>query len=306
MSDVQNEQHRLAQQSLNYFLQTHLAAFNINSVDDILLEYIINVINVDFHQRYNEQDELDEFCEMLEGYIPGFNSIDRLLVQNWIVELSSLLGKGTGSSTLSCVELHSNLPDNSVKSPEQISKECDDKKPEPTAYKSEQQKDLNEIIIDECCESSSSDNNHDHDVLSELFPSACNLEIRHCLELSNGDVDKAVQLMLHRQDVGESIQLTGHRQQVSVSRTLESGSIVDDKKLKDNIIAKYSYVDSSDDVKEHRPVVPKAEPKKMIRYRENKIVSLKGERFTDVKKDETDDMKKTYINLKPAKQYRFH
>lgn len=33
---------------------------------------------------------------------------------------------------------------------------------------------------------------------------------------------------------------------------------------------------------------------------------MKGERFSDVKKDETEEMKKTYINLKPAKQYRFH
>jgi hypothetical protein len=48
------------------------------------------------------------------------------------------------------------------------------------------------------------------------------------------------------------------------------------------------------------------EPKKLVRYRDNKIVSLKGERFTEVKKEEEDDMKKTYVSIKPAKQYRFH
>ena len=46
----------------------------------------------------------------------------------------------------------------------------------------------------------------------------------------------------------------------------------------------------------------------MIRYRENMIVSNKGERYTiETKKDrEGDDMKKTYINLKPLRKYRFH
>lgn len=51
-----------------------------------------------------------------------------------------------------------------------------------------------------------------------------------------------------------------------------------------NLIApfRYSYVDQNE-VREHRPVIPKklAEPKKLIRYRDNKIVSLKGERYTD-------------------------
>lgn len=44
----------------------------------------------------------------------------------------------------------------------------------------------------------------------------------------------------------------------------------------------------------------------MVRYRNGQVVSTKGERFSDVKPALTDEMKKTYINLKPAKQYRFH
>ena len=48
------------------------------------------------------------------------------------------------------------------------------------------------------------------------------------------------------------------------------------------------------------------ESKKMVRYLDSQVVSTKGERFTEIKKKEEDDMKKTYVNLKPAKQYRFH
>jgi len=48
------------------------------------------------------------------------------------------------------------------------------------------------------------------------------------------------------------------------------------------------------------------QPKKMIRYLDSKVVSIKGEKFTEVKKAEDVSMKSTYINLKPARQYRFH
>jgi len=48
------------------------------------------------------------------------------------------------------------------------------------------------------------------------------------------------------------------------------------------------------------------EPKKMIRYLDSKVVSMKGEKFTEIKKAEDESLKNTYINLKPARQYRFH
>lgn len=45
-------------------------------------------------------------------------------------------------------------------------------------------------------------------------------------------------------------------------------------------------MDVDEDKKEHKPVVPKSEPKKLIRYRDNKVVSVKGERFTIEKKSQ--------------------
>ena len=46
----------------------------------------------------------------------------------------------------------------------------------------------------------------------------------------------------------------------------------------------------------------------MVRYRDNQVVNTKGERFTVMtKKDqEGDEMKKTYVNIKPLRKYRFH
>lgn len=53
------------------------------------------------------------------------------------------------------------------------------------------------------------------------------------------------------------------------------------------------------------PLFPQA-PKKLVRYHGNQVVTTKGERYQLVKKDEAEDMKKTYVNLKPARKYRFH
>lgn len=46
--------------------------------------------------------------------------------------------------------------------------------------------------------------------------------------------------------------------------------------------------------------------KKLVRYRDNQVVSTKGERFSLVKQEESEEMKKTYVNIKPARKYRFH
>ncbi|XP_067375686.1 CUE domain-containing protein 2 isoform X2 [Channa argus] len=79
-----------------------------------------------------------------------------------------------------------------------------------------------------------------------------------------------------------------------------------DQKLKESILEKYMLVDREDDKKTHRPVAPKDAPKKLVRYHGNQVVTTKGERYQLVKKNETEDMKKTYVNLKPARKYRFH
>ncbi|XP_049666957.1 CUE domain-containing protein 2 isoform X2 [Accipiter gentilis] len=47
-------------------------------------------------------------------------------------------------------------------------------------------------------------------------------------------------------------------------------------------------------------------PKKLIRYIDNQVVSTKGERYKDIKKPESEEMKKTYISIKPARKYKFH
>lgn len=58
-------------------------------------------------------------------------------------------------------------------------------------------------------------------------------------------------------------------------------------------------MDQSAEIKEYKPVVPKIEPKKLVRYRDNKIVSLKGERYTEVRKDDDGELRKPKKPISP-------
>lgn len=121
--------------------------------------------------------------------------------------------------------------------------------------------------------------------LQEMFPDSSDLEIKHCITIANGDIDQAIQMILDREETGES--LTG-----TLTSKCPKNQVVDENELKNRIISRYSYVDRSTETKEYKPVVPKIEPKKLVRYRDNKIVSLRGERYTEVRKGEEVELRK--------------
>ena len=132
------------------------------------------------------------------------------------------------------------------------------------------------------------------DHLMEMFPSVCTIEVSHCLTLMGGDIEKAAQLIMHRQESGQSLQ-PGNVKSRNGSKYCKPAEI-DDKSMKRLIMDKYGFVDESDDARYHRPTLKKEDDKKMIRYRDGKIVSTKGERYTQVSKAESEEMKKSYVN----------
>lgn len=96
--------------------------------------------------------------------------------------------------------------------------------------------------------------------------------MKHCLTIANGDIDRATQILLHRQENNLCIS-----QNNSLTLNLSNKAhVINDDELKNRIIERYSYVDKDSENKEHKPLAPKTEPKKLVRYRDNKIVSLKG------------------------------
>lgn len=66
--------------------------------------------------------------------------------------------------------------------------------------------------------------------LQEIFPESSILEIRHCITVANGDVDRATQIILDRQEKGES--LTG------ALTSCPKNPEIDDNELKNRIISR--------------------------------------------------------------------
>ena len=153
--------------------------------------------------------------------------------------------------------------------------------------------------------------------LMEMFPSACALEVGHCLTLMSGNVESAAQLIMHRQESGQSLKPADYKNRIK--GTQRQGKEVDEKTMKEIIMNKYGYVDQAEDGRYHRPTLKREvsrfcqiwyendnicsisfssnqDDKKMIRYRDGKIVSTKGERYTQVTKAESEEMKKSYVN----------
>ncbi|GFU92983.1 CUE domain-containing protein 2-B [Trichonephila clavipes] len=149
-----------------------------------------------------------------------------------------------------------------------------------------------------------------------MFPHLHVMEVKRFLSVADGDCEKAVQLILQKEETGfvanKPLTSINNAAPQHISNCKEK--IVEDKQLREQILKRYAYIDQDEDVREHKPVAPKTiknavqarkkladvygedalvstldpklEPKKLIRYRDNKIVSIKGERYSEVKKTE--------------------
>jgi len=88
--------------------------------------------------------------------------------------------------------------------------------------------------------------------------------------------------------------------QTQLLAQLRTAPVQDEATVKKKIMETYGFVDKETDLRYHRPnLSKKGEDKKMTRYRDGKIVSTKGERFSQVTKEESEEMKKTIAPDQP-------
>uniref|UniRef100_A0ACB8F7C3 Uncharacterized protein n=1 Tax=Sphaerodactylus townsendi TaxID=933632 RepID=A0ACB8F7C3_9SAUR len=137
------------------------------------------------------------------------------------------------------------------------------------------------------------------DMVLEMFPACTVSKATKVLGMALGNLEEAVQFLLEEEPLG----MAGTTTMQEASRP---GKSCKQDECKQFILQKYMMVDSEEDQKTHKPAPPKEAPKKLIRYIDNQVVSTKGERYKDLRKPEGEEMKKTYINLKPARKYKFH
>ncbi|CAG2256369.1 unnamed protein product [Mytilus edulis] len=276
----------LVKDYMSKFLKKHDLHDSIEAVDEIVLSYVVSILeDLGDDQNAEENIDVDQFTEMIDAYIPGFCNIDSVEVCEWMFSLSTELVKENGDSP--------NIPKDNTSEPSD---------PVIHIIGATALPQIDSTEVNGNVESIPGDTEDDPELVTmllEMFPTACSLEISHCLALSNGDPDSAAQLIIHRQEIGDTIVSSNNSKK-------KKDMVLDDNKVKSHIINRFSYVDTDADKKTHTPTFQKQESKKLVRYLDNKVVSTKGEKFTEIKKENSEEMKKTYINLKPARKYRFH
>lgn len=284
------ELERIVSAALLAFVQTHLPEADLSGLDEVIFSYVLGVLEDLGPSGPSEENfDMEAFTEMMEAYVPGFAHIPRGTIGDMMQKLSVQLSGARNKENLQpqSSEVPGHVPTSlePLKRPEKLKEET---RASPAAGDApDEAARAEEELLSGV------------DVLLEVFP-ACSVEqAQWVLAKARGDLEEAVQMLVEGKE--EPPAWDGPSQ--DPSRRLR-GPQKDE--LKSFILQKYMMVDSAEDQKIHRPVAPKEAPKKLIRYIDNQVVSTKGERFKDVRNPEAEEMKATYINLKPARKYRFH
>ncbi|XP_050558034.1 CUE domain-containing protein 2 isoform X2 [Spodoptera frugiperda] len=281
------QQKVLVKEGLFQFITKHIPSADINVIDDIVLTYVISILE---EASQDPCFDVEGFIEMMSAYVPQFGHIDAGLVCTWVLELEAELNQRDDTDSLSNNDDSAssdrlsltlqNLSEMLPPMTKNSSSRSHSNSESSESVEGNRRPLLEEDVHAEQCKA-----------LAEMFPNTCAMEIKHCVSIGHGDVERAAATLLHRREQGQSLSAAALH---SAART----PLCDDSELKNRIIARYSYVDKNADQKEHKPLAPKIEPKKMVRYRDNKIVSLKGERYTEVPKSGVDEE-----NLKKPKKH---
>ncbi|XP_062352710.1 CUE domain-containing protein 2 isoform X1 [Cinclus cinclus] len=311
------ELERIIQDTLTRFIQSHIPAADLSGMDDVFFSYITGVLEeLGSPESSEETFDMDTFVEMMEAYIPGFAEIHSGDVCEMMFSLSERLGEARSKEKLGqkAVESRSEAPSEDLtKGQEPGAGACSGERlctltDGAGAQEGVKSKDGVELLL-------------------EMFPACTVSQAEKALAMALGNLEEAVQLIVEEKveigPAGASVKVlysdwggSGPRtvcpivlfthQLISSQELARPRKAPNHEELKQVILQKYMMVDSADDQKTHRPAPPKEAPKKLIRYIDNQVVSTKGERYKDIKKPESEEMKRTYISLKPARKYKFH
>ncbi|XP_026789525.3 CUE domain-containing protein 2 [Pangasianodon hypophthalmus] len=279
------ELQKIIHDALYDFVRSHIPHADLSTLDDVLLSYITGVLeDLGSQASVEENFDVEVFVEMLEAYIPGFSNIDCVQVCEMMFSLASKLATARNEESFELKTEDGNCS---------LTPAIEQRVPMQKTHSNSSH------VEGATAKVSTSEWDEQEQHLLEMFPKCSVTEARSALSIAKGDMEEAVRLIIEGDvQLSPTPPLSG-----SQGKTVSAQA---DEKLKANILEKYMLVDSEEDKKIHRPFVPKDAPKKLVRYHGNQVVTTKGERYHLVKKDETEEMKKTYVSLKPARKYRFH
>nr|XP_055155964.1 CUE domain-containing protein 2 isoform X1 [Nyctereutes procyonoides]XP_055155965.1 CUE domain-containing protein 2 isoform X1 [Nyctereutes procyonoides] len=288
------ELERIVSAALLAFVQTHLPEADLSGLDEVIFSYVLGVLEDLGPSGPSEENfDMEAFTEMMEAYVPGFAHIPRGTIGDMMQKLSGQLSGARNKENLQPQgsEVQGQVPI----SPEPLQR--------PEKLKEETRASTAAGDTQDEAAGAQEELLPGVDVLLEVFPTCSVEQAQWVLAKARGDLEEAVQMLVEGKEEGPPAWDGPNQVSSDLPRRLR-GPQKDE--LKSFILQKYMMVDSAEDQKIHRPMAPREAPKKLIRYIDNQVVSTKGERFKDVRNPEAEEMKATYINLKPARKYRFH
>lgn len=175
----------------------------------------------------------------MSGYFLEFNRIAAADVCNWLFRLEAELngdgtkGKSSGKGEVNISLSLSAFADLSIIDPKAtVAQKKVDSLPKRVQHLSETSdcgstdSSTCDFWVDEC------------DLLQEMFPDSSLLEVRQCVTIANGDLEKATQILLYRQENDQSIVVPNN-----TLTTPKPHSKIDDAELKNRIIARWVETD---------------------------------------------------------------
>ncbi|XP_058838725.1 CUE domain-containing protein 2 isoform X2 [Topomyia yanbarensis] len=227
------QQHDLVKNSLFQFINSHIPGADLGIVDDIVLSYVISILE---EASQDPCFDVDGFIEMMSAYFDDFANIKPSTVCTWIFQLESQLSKKNNNSdaqnlSLSTLSLADILPEEKLRGRQSSISE-----PEPAVGGGQPKRvqHLSETSDAGSTDSSNGDLFSDEcEVLQEMFPESSIIEVKHCILIANGDVDRATQILLHRQEAGQS--LKGNASNLQGNKALPQ---IDETELKNRIISR--------------------------------------------------------------------
>lgn len=181
-------------------------------IDEIVLSYITSVL------EESTQDpcfDVDGFIEMMSGFFPevDFSRIAAADVCTWLFALESELtalnnsGDAKSSGRMDSVEREISLsPYLAELSLSSVGASGESTKSATPPLKKERVQLLSETSDCGSTDSSTFDFfGEECDMLQEMFPDTSPLEVKQCVTIANGCLEKAIQILLYRQENDEAI-----------------------------------------------------------------------------------------------------
>lgn len=201
-------------------------------IDEIVLSYITSVL------EESTQDpcfDVDGFIEMMSGFFPevSFSRIASADVCTWLFTLEaelSAVSSAEESAAHGAVEREISL------SPYLAELSLSAAATPATATNTPPLKKERVQLLSETSDCGSTDSStfdffsEECDLLQEMFPDSTPLEVKQCVTIANGCMEKAIQILLYRQENDEAILCS--KATVVTPKSLK----VDEKELKTRII----------------------------------------------------------------------